>query len=274
MRCVMARGAGGGRPQVLGTAERRLRVIEAVLSTGDLASAAESVGIHERSIQRYARANPWFDKILTAALARADRMELLVALEQRARFEAGTVPEPPPFEAVLPLGPSVEPEPEPAAPDVLPASYVPKVPAHAEPVDPAPVLVVGVELVGRTAAEFLGVDQDLVDDANKDLARVGLPSVEDISAMVVNIANDRTHPACATVVRELIRGAFGPPQIAQARRILGEARRQRYMPTIDAVATEVPPPPSSGRRTVFVRLPSNGSEAPGTGVSVPDKGAE
>lgn len=250
----MARTAG--RPQALRAAATRLTIIEAVLDTGSVREAAQAVGIHEKSVQRYAKANRWFDTILTAALARADRTELLASLEQWAEYEAGGLAEPPPlFVGTLPPGPPLpgppDPVPDPKDAGALPTSYVPS-PAAAGP-EPAdsplpPVLVRGVELVGRTAAEFLHVDQDLVDDANKDLARAGLPGVEDIAAMIVAVVNDRTHPACAMAFRELVRIGVTPMQKAQARRLLSELKREPAKPVIDAEATEAVPPSTPVRR--------------------------
>jgi hypothetical protein len=265
----------------LGTAATRLMVIEAVIDLGTTRDAAEMVGIHERSIQRYAKANPWFDAILTSAMARADRAELLASLGQWADYEAGTLSNPPPlFVPTLPPGPPLpprepkpippkpapppEPVPKPKDPGRLPTSYVHAPPPRLPPTnvdeqDYGDVLVVGVELVGRTAAEFLGVDQDLVDDANKDLVAVGLPRVEDISAMMVRIANDRTHPACVAMCRELVHIANSPMQKAQARRLLSELRREQNGPVIDTTASEVGAPGARprGGGMVVLEVPPN-----------------
>jgi hypothetical protein len=232
----MGRSAGG-RPQALRAPQARLAVIEAVLDTGSVKSAATAIGAHERSIQRYAQANPWFDRILTAALARAERIELLAALEQRAAFEAGErVDEPPLFEPVAP--PRPVPAPPPTDPEILPTTYT-HVPTEA----PASASVTTGDqdcqpggAHAAVAAGLLGVDADLVVDQDRDLSIVGLPTTGELHRHFWTIAKDKTHPACAAINAGLLRIASGPILRAQAARDRREFIKSSK-PVIDAEAT-------------------------------------
>jgi hypothetical protein len=231
-----------GRPPVLGTPEARLQVVETLLTGGTLAEAAKEIGTTVRTIHRFASLNAWFEAILTAATARADRAVVLADL---ATWEAKEPLEQIEFEKPEPVPTRVRPE-------KLPSSYPP--PARAAP------------------DAVLAVDPDLVVDADRDLAlpshaltRVDGPNlppltVANVLLLIWQTANDPSHPACSAAMRKIGEIAVAPVLRAQAQR--EKVGKRGPKGAIDVEASELG---ASGSRPVFIRMPKNDTEARGRG---------